>query len=809
MAKIDIKNFAKFSSIIFIVFASFIHANWPGTPLSNWQYRRSITNLKATSGVLTNFPVLISIANDSSLASNALATGLDIVFTTNGSYVPLHREIEVYSNTGKLLVWVRIPFLTSDPTKNKLWMYYGNSRTNVNNSKNTWDSSTFDAVYHLNTLNDSTVNSKNLTEVGSTTVVKPGKIGNGYLFLKNTDHLKSAQVFNLIGNHTISFWVRCDYDINMVASISMLMRIGEGTTSFMRIFRSKNSVSTVASNFYKSVYAGNYGYDDKNLSSFVSNNYYYYTVAIKTNGADTTSQTFINGQLVSSNKDTSKKFISTPAILFLGNNYNGDSPFWGTLDEFQHSTVVRNPNWILTSYSNQVSAYDGGFYKLGKVDPTYSASLTVNQTNGFATYTPFKFSGVTLPWKDSTITNWKWDFGDGFITNGASLSNIVYKYTTSGTFTVCVQASAPSYTSRKTNKDYIKVLPPNILSPSVDIVATPIVYNSIVDGYAPLKVSFSTINYGGSITNWSWSLGDGYTTNGSYLPSLSYTFLNPGNFTVSLQVFGLTNNSIVTKNNFIIVQPFPFGNLNFNHKNNTQTIIGTTNSSRQVEVALYIPAGTFNEDLLFTIKKKTVAQGLLFDISAKNNESKNIYFGLKNINYTFFLLDNNGDGYFDGLEEISTNQEDSLGIFINGYNSIIPISDYYNKETHSYQIELNEISPLILGYLKNPNASGYFQNIHEKKNNFLILSESNPEKNFVISVGNFGGKKISINFYNIHGIKIKEITQSDSDCYINNNITVFTWDGYSKDGTLVDAGIYLYRINSDDIDVSDFVLVVK
>jgi hypothetical protein len=93
---------------------------------THWMFRKEITiNNAQVSGTLTNFPVLINIA-DPNLASNAQSSGNDIMFTAWDGKTPLNYEIEHYtSSTGSLQAWVEIPTLYSTPN-DVIYMYYGN-----------------------------------------------------------------------------------------------------------------------------------------------------------------------------------------------------------------------------------------------------------------------------------------------------------------------------------------------------------------------------------------------------------------------------------------------------------------------------------------------------------------------------------------------------------------------------------------------------------------------------------------------------------------------------------------------------------
>src|SRR3989339_2280431 len=82
----------------------------------SWQFRKEITidATKVSSGPHTDFPVLVNLTSDASLATNAQADGDDILFTSSGGATQLKHEIEKYTRaTGLLIAWVKVPSLPS------------------------------------------------------------------------------------------------------------------------------------------------------------------------------------------------------------------------------------------------------------------------------------------------------------------------------------------------------------------------------------------------------------------------------------------------------------------------------------------------------------------------------------------------------------------------------------------------------------------------------------------------------------------------------------------------------------------------
>ena len=145
-----------------------------------WQFRKEITidATKVSSGPHTDFPVLVNLTSDASLAANAQADGDDILFTSSGGATQLKHEIEKYgSSTGDLVAWVKVPSLPSS-TDTVFFMYYGNGSADSQQDATSVWSNGYEAVYHLNeNFLDSTSNARNATNSGTDDAT--GMIANG------------------------------------------------------------------------------------------------------------------------------------------------------------------------------------------------------------------------------------------------------------------------------------------------------------------------------------------------------------------------------------------------------------------------------------------------------------------------------------------------------------------------------------------------------------------------------------------------------------------------------------------------------
>jgi len=113
-----------------------------------WLYRKEIIiDHTKVAGDQTNFPVVIDLT-DPSFTTKAQPDGDDFLFT-DVKGVKLSHEIELYdSTTGHLVVWVKVPYLSST-VDTKIYLYYGNSKCgNQQDPTAVWDANNV-LVLHL------------------------------------------------------------------------------------------------------------------------------------------------------------------------------------------------------------------------------------------------------------------------------------------------------------------------------------------------------------------------------------------------------------------------------------------------------------------------------------------------------------------------------------------------------------------------------------------------------------------------------------------------------------------------------------
>jgi PKD repeat protein len=168
----------------------------------------------------------------------------------------------------------------------------------------------------------------------------------------------------------------------------------------------------------------------------------------------------------------------------------------------------------------------------GSADVAPTAGFTASPTNGAAPLV-VNFTDAS----SGTVTSRVWAFGDGGTSTLASPS---HSYTDAGTFSVSLTVLGLLGSNTLPQANYITVT--NVV-PVASFIANP------TAGAAPLLVSFSDTSTG-TITNHSWTFGDGNT---STAVSPSHTYTNAGLFSVALTVSGPAGSSATNRVNLITV----------------------------------------------------------------------------------------------------------------------------------------------------------------------------------------------------------------------------------------------------------------
>jgi len=353
-----------------------VHAAWYN---SSWLYRKAITiDSSKVSATLSNFPVLVSIASDSDLASKAQSDANDILFTLSDGTTKLAHEIEDFNSaTGKLIAWVKVPSLSSS-TDTTLYMYYGNSSaSSQQDAVNVWDAN-YVMVQHLDespandvaghidsTSNNNDGTPKNFDGTSTSTTDGTGKINGGDVFDGTDDYVDTALTDDLSGGGAFSVfaWVK---------------DIPAGNQYV--IAQSHQLTPSYASDWILGYWNGGLWFRGTQINgSDVISDGSWHLIGFTFDG--TTAKLYIDGGYVGSSTPAGFGGIGSVKLMTRG---DATSTFTsGTIDSVCISNKARSANWIATEYNNQSSP--STFYSLGSEEVQASGNaptITLNNPNG-------------------------------------------------------------------------------------------------------------------------------------------------------------------------------------------------------------------------------------------------------------------------------------------------------------------------------------------------------------------------------------------------------------------------------------------
>ncbi|MFW9830029.1 MAG: DUF2341 domain-containing protein, partial [Candidatus Thorarchaeota archaeon] len=336
--------------------------------INDFEYFKEIvidhTKVSGSSNLI-NFPLLISIL-DSDLHDYVQPDGDDIAFNNGTSW--LFHEIELFnqnynSTHAQLIAWVSVPVL-SPSIDTVLYMYYGNSTMNSQQTPTrVWDSN-YIGIWHLGevsggslAIKDSTQNGNDGTDQGTPELGAPGQIGGAFGIDEWADFVDvpdSSSLDRPSSSITISGWT---YAENYIWNMAMLSKNEFKDSPYGILYRNSSNIISY------------------NIEG-VTTNYVNSDVSITRQGWMYLVLTY-DGSNVRIYKDGLFGYSSSQTGTIAPNSLNlqigreemyGDW-FYGVLDEIRISDSVRSTEWVATEYNNQ---YDpNSFYSISnaiKVD---------------------------------------------------------------------------------------------------------------------------------------------------------------------------------------------------------------------------------------------------------------------------------------------------------------------------------------------------------------------------------------------------------------------------------------------------------
>lgn len=367
----------------------------------SWSSRQKITiDSTQVAGNLTDFPVLINLTTNSDLASDALANGDDILFTSSDGTTKLNHEIESYTSaTGALVAWVKVPSL-SGSVDTEIYMYYGNAAaTNQESITSVWDSNYVivehmdespadDVAGHLDsTSNNNDGTPRNFTDGGSGTTSATGKIGGADTFGADDDYITipDSNSLDLTSAATWEFWVN-PTDTSVSSVILSKRNTYDDANSWSILFNCDSGFC---------VHLGTNGgrfntlYTTIDPANFTESAWNHVIITFDKT-ADQNVHIYINGSEVGSYlraADLDDDLHTSTEIMQIGAINRTAAGFAnGTLDEIRMSNTARSTSYITTSYNNQNSP--ATFYALSSEEliSTYNSTKPTIATANALTY---------------------------------------------------------------------------------------------------------------------------------------------------------------------------------------------------------------------------------------------------------------------------------------------------------------------------------------------------------------------------------------------------------------------------------------
>jgi hypothetical protein len=403
--------------------------------LSSFGYRKAITiDHTKVSGDLANFPVLVNLPTDASLAAHTQSDADDILFTTSATAWAsgttndkLPHEIEKYTTaTGNLQAWVKIPNLSS-VTDTVIYMYYGNASVSTQQNKTAvWDSNT-KLVQHMNQdpsgtapqMLDSTQYANNGTSAGTMTSgdLVTGQIDGATDFDGVNDTIIAGNLGSM-SSFTVSFWEK---------SISGYPAFMDGADNFNNGFHLWGESNSPGALFAR---VGD-GSNAVNLSASGLNwkNSYGHNIVLVINGNDDIQSLYFDGVLRNSVSISSVTGTINLSNIKLGYGVGNSLFFTGSLDEVRISNTARSAEWVSTEYNNQSNPSE--FYTLGIEEVSspvalssfgYRKAITIDHTKVSGDLVNFPVL-VNLPTDASLASHAQADSDDILFTTSATAWN--------------------------------------------------------------------------------------------------------------------------------------------------------------------------------------------------------------------------------------------------------------------------------------------------------------------------------------------------------------------------------------------------
>jgi len=223
---------------------------------------------------------------------------------------------------------------------------------------------------------------------------------------------------------------------------------------------------------------------------------------------------------------------------------------WYDADTSVELTAIANAGCTFTEWSGDLT----GTTNPQNLSMDGPKSVTANflaspPVAGFSATPTYGIAPLTVQFTNEStgaITSYAWDFDNNGITDSA-VQNPSCTYTGAGAYTVRLTVTGPGGSDEEIKLNYISVSPPP--APVASFTGTP------TSGNAPLTVQFTDTSINNP-TSWAWDFDNNGTTD-STVRNPSYTYNNPGAYTVKLTVTNAGGSDSEVKSGYIMVSSAP------------------------------------------------------------------------------------------------------------------------------------------------------------------------------------------------------------------------------------------------------------
>lgn len=321
-------------------------------------YARTLTvSRTSVTGMHADFPLLVAIASDASLAAHARDDASDLRFhASDGALLP--HEIESWDGaTGALVAWVRVPLLT-DARDTVLSLRYGHADPPAALAPTTVWSSGFAAVWHLSaapaTATGEAFDSTGRGHLGTSSAASrpalaAGRIADGFAFdaasMQRLSVADSPDWDFTARPVTISAWVRADSVQPGGDYPRLLDRFRGGTPGAGWVVMMTPSRNVVLNHRHD----GTGDVIDVGAASAIDDaTWHFLTVTLDGSVA----RFYLDGAVRES--DPYAALLDNAEALDVGASGNtGLNAFAGILDEIRIAHVARSPEYVATEHRNQ------------------------------------------------------------------------------------------------------------------------------------------------------------------------------------------------------------------------------------------------------------------------------------------------------------------------------------------------------------------------------------------------------------------------------------------------------------------------